>query len=168
MDRRTKLGIGGAAAVVAIGAGSFLGIAAATGGDDDEPLQGDAKDRAVAAALASTGGGTVTETEAGDDGAAYDVEVRKADGSQVEVQLDADFHVIGSAVDDDGSGGEGRRLAGRARAARACENPARADHLRHRAPEPRPRLDRLGHRLRRAEGAARPGRALRRRRGWAR
>ena len=104
MDKRTKLGIGGAAAVVAIGAGSFLGIAAATGGDD-QPLQGDAKDRAVAAALASTGGGTVTETETGDDGAAYGVEVRKADGSQVEVQLDADFHVIGSAVDDDGSGG---------------------------------------------------------------
>ena len=105
MEKRTKLGIGGAAAVVAIGAGSFLGIAAATGGDE-QPLQGDAKDRAVAAALASTGGGTVTETETGDDGAAYDVEVRKADGSQVEVQLDADFHVIGSAVDDDGSGGK--------------------------------------------------------------
>ena len=104
MEKRTKLGIGGAAAVVAIGAGSFLGIAAATGGDE-QPLQGDAKDRAVAAALASTGGGTVTETETGDDGAAYGVEVRKADGSQVEVQLDADFHVIGSAVDDDGSGG---------------------------------------------------------------
>ncbi len=32
--------------------------------------------------------------------------MRKADGSQVEVQLDADFHVIGSAVDDDGSGGK--------------------------------------------------------------
>ena len=105
MDRRTKLGVGGAAAVVAIGAGSFLGIAAATGGDD-EPLQGDTKDRAAAAALASTGGGMVTETEAGDDGAAYDVEVKKRDGSQVEVQLDADFHVIGSAVDDDGSGGK--------------------------------------------------------------
>ena len=104
MDKRTKLGIGGAAAVVAIGAGSFLGIAAATGGDD-QPLRGDAKTRAVAAALATTGGVTVTETETGDDGAAYDVEVRKADGSQVEVQLDADFHVIGSAVDDDGSGG---------------------------------------------------------------
>ena len=103
MDKRTKLGIGGAAAVVAIGAGSFLGIAAATGGDD-QPLQGDAKDRAVAAALASTGGGTVTETETGDDGAAYDVEVRKADGSQVEVQLDADFHVMGSAADDDSGG----------------------------------------------------------------
>jgi hypothetical protein len=105
MGRRTKLGIGGAAAVVAIGAGSFLGIAAATGGDD-EPLRGDAKDRAAAAALASTGGGTVTESETGDDGAAYEVEVTKPDGSQVEVRLDAGFHVMGSAADDGGSGGQ--------------------------------------------------------------
>lgn len=109
MDRRTKLGVGGAAAIVVIGAGSFLGVAAATGGDD-EPLQGASKDRAVAAALKSTGGGTVTETEVGDDGAAYSVEVKLPDGSQVEVQLDSDFHVTGSAADDDGSekaGGEG-------------------------------------------------------------
>jgi hypothetical protein len=107
MDRRTKLGVGGAAAIVVIGAGSFLGIAAATGGDD-QPLQGDARDKAVAAALASTGGGTVTETEAGDDGAAYEVEVKTSDGSQVEVQLDSDFTVTGSSADDDGSetGGE--------------------------------------------------------------
>lgn len=102
MDRRTKLGIGGAAAVLVIGAGSFLGIAAATGGDD-QPLAGDAKDRAVAAALKSTGGGTVTETEVGDDGAAYSVEVKLPDGSQVEVQLDSDFQVTGSEADDDGS-----------------------------------------------------------------
>jgi uncharacterized membrane protein YkoI len=105
MNRRTKLGVAAAAAIVVIGTGSFLGIAAATGGDD-EPLSGETRDRAVAAALASTGGGTVTETEAGDDGAAYEVEVRKADGSQVEVQLNADFSVIGSEADDDGGAGE--------------------------------------------------------------
>jgi Peptidase propeptide and YPEB domain len=105
MNRRTKLGVAGAAAVLVIGAGSFLGIAAATGGDD-EPLSGETRDRAVAAALASTGGGTVTETEAGDDGATYEVEVRKADGSQVEVQLNSDFGVIGSEADDDGGAGE--------------------------------------------------------------
>jgi hypothetical protein len=108
MDRGTKLGVGGAAAIVVIGAGSFLGVAAATGGDD-EPLQGDSRDRAVAAALKSTGGGTVTETEVGDDGAAYEVEVRLPDGSQVEVQLDSDYRVTGSEADDDGSekaGGE--------------------------------------------------------------
>ena len=106
MDRRTKLGIGGAAAIVAIGAGAFLGIAAATGGDGDEQLTGPAKDRAVAAALARTGGGTVLETEAGDDGAAYTVEVERPDGSVVEVQLDGAFTVTGAAADDDGAGDE--------------------------------------------------------------
>jgi hypothetical protein len=106
LDRRTKLGIGGAAAIVVVGVGSFLGIAAATGGDDDEQLTGPTRDRAVAAALASTGGGRVLETEAGDDGAAYTVEVGRPDGSVVEVQLNADFRVTGAAADDDGAGAE--------------------------------------------------------------
>lgn len=105
MRRKTKIGIGGAAAVVAIGVGSFLGIAAASGGDDDQALTGATHDRAVRAALATTGGGTVLDTEAGDDGAAYTVEVRKADGAVVEVQLDAGFHATGSVADDDGVGG---------------------------------------------------------------
>jgi uncharacterized membrane protein YkoI len=107
MDGRTKLGIGGAAAVLVIGAGSFLGIAAATGGDGDEELTGSTRDRAAAAALARTGGGQVLETEAGDDGAAYAVEVRRPDGSVVEVQLDAGYAVTGAVADDDGAGGAG-------------------------------------------------------------
>jgi hypothetical protein len=41
------------------------------------------------------------ETEVGDDGAAYGVEVRKSDGSVVEVNLDEEFNVIGSERDDD-------------------------------------------------------------------
>jgi hypothetical protein len=104
MNRRTKLGVGGAAAVVVIGVGSFFGIAAATGGEDDQELTGSARDRAIEAALASTGGGKVLETEAGDDGAAYSVEVRRPDGTVVEVQLDSGFHVTHSASDDDGGG----------------------------------------------------------------
>jgi hypothetical protein len=108
MRRRTKLGIGGAAAVAAVAAGAFLGVAAATGGDGDEALDGPTRDRAVEAALAATGGGRVLETEAGDDGAAYTVEVRRPDGATVEVQLDRDFAVTGSAAadDDDGPGDE--------------------------------------------------------------
>jgi hypothetical protein len=79
------------------------GIAiAAGGGDDDQPLTGSALERATAAALEHTGGGVVTETEVGDDGAAYGVEVRLDDGSQVEVNLDENFNVIGQANDDDG------------------------------------------------------------------
>ncbi len=78
------------------------GAATVASGDDDAPITGSAHDRAVAAALEATGGGTVTETETGDDGAAYSVEVRLDDGSQVEVNLDTDFTVIGQSPDDDG------------------------------------------------------------------
>jgi hypothetical protein len=100
MDRRTKWIAGGALAVALVGGGT--GIAIAMGADDDAPLVGSDLERATAAALAETGGGTVTETEVGDDGAAYSVEVRLEDGSQVEVNLDEDFKVIGRASDDDG------------------------------------------------------------------
>ena len=88
-------------AVLAIGTG--VGIAAS--GDDDRPLTGGDLERATKAALAHTGGGAVIETEAGDGGAAYEVEVRLEDGRVVEVALNADFEVIESTADDDGSDG---------------------------------------------------------------
>ena len=89
------------AALVVGGIGS-MAVATGAVGDDDQPLTGSTYDRAVAAALEHTGGGEVTETEAGDDGAAYSVEIRLADGRQVEVNLDEDFNVIGQEDDDDG------------------------------------------------------------------
>jgi hypothetical protein len=83
------------------------GIAIAAGvGDDDRPLTGSSLQRATAAALAHTGGGTVVETEVGDDGAAYGVEIQRDDGSVVEVQLDSSFNVIGDEADDDGATGD--------------------------------------------------------------
>ena len=88
--------------VLAVGAVS-AGFAIAAGvGDDDQPLTGSSLERATAAALAHTGGGTVVETEVGDDGAAYGVEIRLDDGRQVEVNLDENFDVIGQENDDDG------------------------------------------------------------------
>ena len=74
---------------------------AVAGGNDDKALQGSTLERATAAALRHTGGGTVVETEAGDDAAAYGVEVRLSDGRQVEVNLDERFVVIGQEPDDD-------------------------------------------------------------------
>ena len=103
MTKRTRLLVIGAMAVIAVGAVAGIGIAAA--GDDDQPLQGSARARAEQAALAETGGGEVIETEVGDDGAVYGVEVRLPDGTVVEVNLDEDFQVIGSETDDDGSEG---------------------------------------------------------------
>lgn len=104
--RRRVITIAAGAIAVVLAAGG--GIAWATGaGDDDKPLTGSARERAIAVALRHTGGGTVTEAEVGDDGAAYGVEVRLSDGSQVEVSLDARFNVIDQARDDDGRSEEG-------------------------------------------------------------
>ena len=94
-------------ALVLVAAAISAGFAIAAGGDDDQPLTGSSLEKATAAALAHTGGGTVTETEVGDDGAAYGVEVRLADGRQVEVNLDGNFNVIGQENDDDGVVDEG-------------------------------------------------------------
>jgi uncharacterized membrane protein YkoI len=105
MQRRTRW-IATAGLAVAMAGGI---AAAAAGGDTDQELTGATRDRAVAAALAATGGGTVLETEAGDDGAAYGVEVRLADGRQVEVNLDESFQVVGQEPDEDRPGEDDRR-----------------------------------------------------------
>ena len=94
-------------AVLVLGVGAVsAGFAVAAGGDDDKPLTGTSLEKATKAALAHTGGGTVVETEAGDDGAAYGVEIRLDDGTQVEVNLDENFNVIGREADDDGANDE--------------------------------------------------------------
>jgi hypothetical protein len=102
MDRRTRWIVGGALTVAVVGGGASVAIANGVG-DSDEPLTGSALEKASAAALEHTGGGTVLEAEAGDDGAAYGIEVRLADGRVVEVTLDEGFHVVGQQVDEDGS-----------------------------------------------------------------
>ncbi|MDQ3645460.1 MAG: hypothetical protein M3345_00830 [Actinomycetota bacterium] len=100
MDKRQKV-IAAVVAGLAL-AGIGTGVVLANSGDDDKPLKGTSYDKATAAAVEHVGGGTVIETEVGDDGAAYGVEIRKGDGSVVEVNLDESFNVIGSEVDDDG------------------------------------------------------------------
>jgi hypothetical protein len=96
--RRWIVGAFLAAALVGGGAAIALGGS----GGDDEPLIGSNLDRATAAALEHTGGGSVVETEMGDDGAAYGVEIRLDDGSVLEVNLDESFEVIGEEADDGG------------------------------------------------------------------
>jgi uncharacterized membrane protein YkoI len=95
-----------AVAVLAVG-GSAIAGAAGGGGDDDstdKAITGQALDRAKAVALDHTGGGKVTGTEAGDEEGAYEVEVTRADGSQVDVQLDRDFNVVGQKADHEDGG----------------------------------------------------------------
>lgn len=103
--RKKLLGlIAGLAVLAAVGGGA----AYATGvvDDDERPITGSALERASAAALAHTGGGRVTETEVDDEDSKYEVEVTLADGRQIDVQLDADFNVVGEKVDDEGEDGD--------------------------------------------------------------
>lgn len=102
MDRRRKWIVGGSLGMAALVAGTGIAAASAAG-DDDKPLRGSTLESATAAAVEHVGGGTVIETEVGDDGAAYGVEVRLDDGRVVEVALDESFAVIGQAADDDGA-----------------------------------------------------------------
>jgi Peptidase propeptide and YPEB domain len=103
MSRRLKAMLIAAGVVAVLGVGG-VAIAVAGGGDDDgseKPITGQALEKASAAALESTGGGRVTETEVGDEEGYYEVEVTLQDGRQVDVHLDRDFKVSGQAADSD-------------------------------------------------------------------
>ncbi len=100
MKKRTKVIVSSIAAAGVVAAGATAALAG--GGDDNEvPITGAALERATAVAIEHTGGGTVTETEVGDEDSYYEVEVTLDDGSQVDVQLDEEFNVVGSMPDDE-------------------------------------------------------------------
>ncbi|GAA4674997.1 PepSY domain-containing protein [Nocardioides nanhaiensis] len=96
---RKRVVVPALAVVAVLGAG---GVAvAATAGPDD--LQGTDRDRAASAALEFAGGGTVTDAETSDDrGTAYEVDVTREDGTEVEVHLDDAYQVVRSDEDRDG------------------------------------------------------------------
>ena len=97
-QKRTAL-IVGAAAVLALGGGTAA-IASADDDASDQSITGAALEQASAAALAETGEGLVTATEIDDEESKYEVEVTLQDGSQVDVQLDAGFNVVGTEGED--------------------------------------------------------------------
>ncbi len=93
-----------AAAVAILVALGGTGIAYAAGGDSEEQLTGPDAEKAKSAAIAAVGGGTVTGVERDDGNATggFEVEVKRDDGSQVEVHLDGDLNVVGQQADEDG------------------------------------------------------------------
>jgi uncharacterized membrane protein YkoI len=106
MRKTTKFAV--AAGITAAVAGG-AGVAAAGGDSDasegpDRAITGDALRQASDAALAEIGEGRVTGTEVGDEESYYEVEVTRDDGSQVDVQLDKSFAVVGSKADVEESG----------------------------------------------------------------
>jgi len=108
MKRRTKVIAVAGGLALAAAAGTGIAVAG-SGGDDDGTevsITGADLDKASAAALAHTGGGRVTETEVGDEESYYEVEVTLDDGTQVDVQLDENFNVVGSERDKEDDGGQ--------------------------------------------------------------
>src|SRR5688500_18938238 len=97
---------GGALAVALAG-----GVAIAAGDDDDTNQTGPDADRAIAAALVATGGGKANSVELDDeDGATWEVEVTKPDGTTVDVRLDDGFEVVvieGDSEEPDSDDAEG-------------------------------------------------------------
>jgi hypothetical protein len=104
--RSKRIVIPAIAAAAVLGVGGTVWATTASAGPSDSEI-----DRASAVALAEVGEGKVTETETGDEEGAYEVEVTKDDGSQVEVHLDENFKVIsvedesGDEADDDADDG---------------------------------------------------------------
>lgn len=88
------LAVGGAAMAQSSGSGAA--------DDPDEQVSGAPADRAGTAALESLGGGRVTGVERDSDNA-YEVEVRRADGSTVDVDLNESFQIVqdGDGREDD-------------------------------------------------------------------
>ncbi|KRF07916.1 hypothetical protein ASG88_00900 [Nocardioides sp. Soil777] len=95
---RKKIALAGATAAALVLAGGGVAIAGGVGDDDasERPIPGPELQQAEDAALAETGGGEVTGTEVEDEESWYEVEVTLDDGTQVDVQLDEDFTVVGT------------------------------------------------------------------------
>jgi uncharacterized membrane protein YkoI len=100
-----------ALAALALG-GSAIAGAASGAGDASNTITGSAEARAEKAALDATGGGKVNQTELdNENGATYEVEVARTDGSTVDVRLDDNFKVVVVEADSE-AGDSGDRGAG--------------------------------------------------------
>ena len=99
MKRTTRIAIAAVAAVAGLATAGVAAVNASTSDDNDTPITGAALQKASDAALASTGQGRVTGTEVGDEESYYEIEVTLDNGTEVDVQLDKDFKVVGSEAD---------------------------------------------------------------------
>jgi uncharacterized membrane protein YkoI len=97
-----------------------LGIGAVWASAASADLGGGERERVGQAAVRAVGGGTVVDAETSDDlGEAFEVEVRKADGTEVDVVLDENLDVVRQEKDDrerddtDGRDDDGRGDDGR-------------------------------------------------------
>jgi uncharacterized membrane protein YkoI len=113
VDRKKLVAAAAAAVILTLGVGTA--VVAQQGQEDEAPgrdedaaeqqITGASLEKASEAALDHVGGGEVTGTEVGDEEGYYEVEITRADGSQVDVHLDRGFDVLGT--EGDGAAGDG-------------------------------------------------------------
>ena len=82
-------------ALVAVAAAGAVASVAAVTDDGDNTVSGPDADRATAAALRLTHGGTANSVERdSENGATWEVEVTRTDGSTVDVRLNASYRLV--------------------------------------------------------------------------
>jgi hypothetical protein len=93
----------GAAGVLGVGG---VGIAQALGEEpDDIQMTGPDAEKAKAAALKAVGTGRVASVETENEpGSAWEVEIVRPDGTEIEATLDSAYRSVGVERDDDGPG----------------------------------------------------------------
>lgn len=108
MPNRMRKALAGAAALAVLGLGAAAYVQASGGGDDgDRPATGPGADKARTAALKITKGGDVNSVERdGEQGATWEVEVTKPDGTTVDVRLGATYGLVAVDADHEDADGE--------------------------------------------------------------
>jgi hypothetical protein len=96
--------IGGS--VLALAAGGTGAAIAIGNGQDDNGAHGPGANKAKAAAVQLYPGGHANAVERdSENGATWEVEVRKPDGSTVDVRLDQNYHLVVAEPDSESHGG---------------------------------------------------------------
>jgi hypothetical protein len=96
--------VGGSILALAAG-GTGAAIAIGNGDEGDNGAQGPGADQAKAAALKLIPGGQANAVERdSENGATWEVEVRKPDGSTVDVRLDQNYRLVVAEADSEDQG----------------------------------------------------------------
>lgn len=96
----------GTASAVIVFAAAGRGVAVATSDDGEATVTGPQAEQATAAALDATGGGRANAVERdSENGATWEVEVTKPNGTTVDVRLDQSYQVVVVEGDDEDGGG---------------------------------------------------------------
>ena len=103
-SRRTAI-VGGSVLALAAG-GTGAAIAIGNGGEDGGGAHGPGANKAKAAALKLYPGGHANAVERdAENGATWEVEVRKPDGGTVDVRLDQNYQLVVAETDSEDRGG---------------------------------------------------------------